>query len=149
MRPRGVGAKKIDARLGSRHNRRFLPSGQVAERLNAPDSKSGSRVSRDEGSNPSLSAFIGPLGPFFVIQDPLTGIRHGLNCPLRRVSLDKREILPPFGALFFFLTGESHAKSTVHNASCGGPLLARLELIGRVHHIRADANDLGQRGRRT
>lgn|GEM_PF-6540801 len=72
-------AKKIDARLRSRHNRRLLPSGQVAERLNAPDSKSGSRVSRDEGSNPSLSAFIGPLGPYFGLWDPLTGIRQGLD----------------------------------------------------------------------
>ena len=57
----------------------FLPSGQVAERLNAPDSKSGSRVSRDEGSNPSLSAFMGPQGLFFVLRNPLTDIRHALD----------------------------------------------------------------------
>ena len=79
MLPLAGAAKKIDARFGGRHNLPFLPSGQVAERLNAPDSKSGSRVSRDEGSNPSLSAFMGPFGPFFVMRDPLTGIRHGLN----------------------------------------------------------------------
>ena len=35
--------------------------GKVAEWSIAPDSKSGSRVSRDEGSNPSLSA-ICPVG---------------------------------------------------------------------------------------
>ncbi len=32
------------------------PRGEVAEWSNAPDSKSGMRVSRIEGSNPSLSA---------------------------------------------------------------------------------------------
>ena len=72
-------AKKIDASPSTRHNQSFLPSGQVAERLNAPDSKSGSRVSRDEGSNPSLSAFMGPAGPNFVINEALTGLRHGVN----------------------------------------------------------------------
>ena len=68
-RPPGGAAKKIDARFGSRHNRRFLPSGQVAERLNAPDSKSGSRVSRDEGSNP-LCPLLWVHSPFFVMRDP-------------------------------------------------------------------------------
>ena len=72
-------SERIDASPWTRHNQSFLPSGQVAERLNAPDSKSGSRVSRDEGSNPSLSAFIGPFGPFFLIVDPLTAFRPALD----------------------------------------------------------------------
>ena len=44
------------ARIARFAEKRDHASGEVAEWSIAPDSKSGSRVSRDEGSNPSLSA---------------------------------------------------------------------------------------------
>ena len=52
-----------------RYNHRF---GEVAEWLNVPDSKSGVRYPRTEGSNPSLSAKrkTGPSGPVFVLDGP-------------------------------------------------------------------------------
>ena len=100
--PLAGAAKKIDARFGGRH-RRSLPfrtgGGAAERRIRNPV------LSRDEGSN-----FYGPIRAFFrdagsLWYPPWTKLK------LRRVSPDKREILPPFGGLFFFLTGESHAKA--------------------------------------